>query len=172
MIHYYGWRTGSRHVVVLGPLTFKFPKLWVSRFFKALFGKGSMDYSFGWFTWRLSVSMSFRGNFTEAKWAFREKPSYIVPCLIPLGIVNVYPTVQGVGVPRVSEYLFHAYKTSGRNEWPAGFSQEFRKAFQTGPVSHHLESDENYAMHGGEIKLLDYGAEGVIELTTNHPDEF
>lgn len=172
MICYYGWKTGSRHVVVLGPLTFKFPKLWIRRFSQAIFGIQGLDYNFGWLALRQALSVSFGENFTEAKWFFKKKPPYIVPCVLPLVLVNVYPTAHGVGALKVQEYLYYAYKTTGGKEWPAGFSSEFRKAFSSGPVSHTLEHEDNYALHRGEVKLLDYGASGVMELVVNHQEEF
>ncbi|MEQ1561687.1 MAG: hypothetical protein ABL899_03140 [Nitrospira sp.] len=151
------WDKGSRNVLVLGPVTFKFPKLWLSRLAETI-RTGT------WWWYKNSLSVSFGENLVEAKWFFRNKPKQVVPCVLPLVVVNAYPTVRGVGALKVWEYI--NYEDGLRN-----FSTEFRLAFSNQGASHTFEHNDNYALHNGEAKLLDYGAPGVMELIVNHNEE-
>ena len=169
MIRYYGWRTGSRHVLVIGPLTFKFPRLWIRRFFETLMGN---SFGMGWFPYRLSLRVSFCENLTEAKWFFkRNRPPQPVYCILPLVLVNVYPTAQGVGKPKVCEYLYYIWKQTGRKEWLPGLSPEFKEMLSRGGCSHHFEQNNNFALKEGVIRFVDYGTDGVMDLAVNHQAE-
>lgn len=167
MIRYYGWKTGSRHVVVIGPLTFKFPKLWLDRLWNIVRTEPIADW---WMWYKGYLSASFGENFVEAKWFFRRKPQQIVPCILPLVIFNVYPTQKGVGALKVEECIGGKYDPD--ESVRAKFSREFWRAFSDKGASHTFGRNENYALYDGRARLLDYGAPGVMELVVNYNDEF
>lgn len=167
MIHYYGWNKGSRHVVVIGPLTFKFPKLWLNRLWHIVRRDSVKDW---WFWYKSYLGVSFGENFTEAKWFFKKKPPQIVPCMLPLVIINAYLTQKGVGALKVEECIGGKYDPN--ESVRVRFSREFWRAFSDKGASHTFGRNENYALHNGKARLLDYGAPGVMELVVNHQEEF
>ncbi len=160
------WHWGARAVLVAGPLTFKFPRLIISDCFYAV-----RHHSF--FLIHLVFSRFWevtKENIREASWTFdAQRPDFLVPCVVPLLFVNVYPTVSGVGKLKMEKFWNALWEERVAHRLP---KDEFHQLLGTGGCDHTFKYENNFAItNDGNIKMLDYGALDVKKLLERHPDK-
>ena len=157
---------GARVVLVAGPITFKFPRLIIYDLLETIV---RMDRILLFLTFSRFREV-FKENVREAVWTFRiNRPEFLVPCILPFIIVNVYPTTSGVGRLKIKDYWWMLEEKRVAHQLP---DNEFYRLLWTGGAVHTFKYEDNFAIReDGTIKMLDYGARDVKTLLERYPEQ-
>ena len=164
------WHWGARAVLVAGPLTFKFPRFIISAFVSDFLFSIKNRQTFLIYLAFIRFWETIKENVREASWAFKaQRPSFLVPCMVPLIFVNVYPTVSGVGKLKMKKYWYALYEERAAHRT---LDDEFHRLLTNGGCDHTFKYEDNFAITDtGDVKMLDYGALDVKELLERYPEK-